>query len=85
MTRSMKARRLFPCFIAVDEVPPLVIGDADLLQPKIRLLLKFAPTIDLVTDAPLALAPPAMQRVLGSPRARSLIQNRPATAPRRRD
>ncbi|MGB1872869.1 MAG: hypothetical protein ACPHQ8_09600 [Candidatus Puniceispirillaceae bacterium] len=30
MTRSMKARRLFPCFIAVDEVPPLVIGDADL-------------------------------------------------------
>lgn len=54
MTRSMKARRLFPCFIAVDEVPPLVIGDADLLQPKIRLLLKFAPTIDLVTDAPLA-------------------------------
>ncbi|MGB2028186.1 MAG: hypothetical protein ACPH14_08260 [Candidatus Puniceispirillaceae bacterium] len=33
----------------------------------------------------LALAPPAMQRVLGSPRARSLIQNRPATAPRRRD
>ena len=56
MTRSMKARRLFPCFIAVDEVPPLVIGDADLLQPKIRLLLKFAPTIDLVTDAPLAAA-----------------------------
>ena len=54
MTRSMKARRLFPCFIAVDEAPPLVIGDADLLQPKIRLLLKFAPTIDLVTDAPLA-------------------------------
>jgi len=24
MTRSMKARRLFPCFIAVDEVPAVI-------------------------------------------------------------
>jgi len=50
MTPSITDRRLFPCFIAVDDVPPLVIGNAGLLEAKIRLLLKFAPTVDLVTD-----------------------------------
>jgi siroheme synthase-like protein len=50
----MTARRtrpgLFPCFLTVDAVPPLVIGNAAVLQAKIRLLLKFAPNVDLVTD-----------------------------------
>jgi uroporphyrin-III C-methyltransferase/precorrin-2 dehydrogenase/sirohydrochlorin ferrochelatase len=50
----MTARRtrpgLFPCFLTVDSVPPLVIGNAAVLEAKIRLLLKFAPIVDLVTD-----------------------------------
>ena len=50
----MTARRtrpgLFPCFLTVDSVPPLVIGNAAILEAKIRLLLKFAPIVDLVTD-----------------------------------
>jgi uroporphyrin-III C-methyltransferase/precorrin-2 dehydrogenase/sirohydrochlorin ferrochelatase len=50
----MTARRtrpgLFPCFLTVDAVPPLVIGNAAVLEAKIRLLLKFAPNVDLVTD-----------------------------------
>lgn len=50
MTNAVIERQLFPCFINVDEVPPLVIGNADLLEAKIRLLLKFAPVVDLVTD-----------------------------------
>ena len=50
MTTPIKERRLFPCFICVDEAPPLVIGNARVLDAKIRLLLKFAPTVDLVTD-----------------------------------
>jgi hypothetical protein len=50
MTAPSTERRLFPCFIAVDDVPPLVIGNAGLLEAKIRLLLKFAPAVDLVTD-----------------------------------
>ena len=41
---------LFPCFLTVDAVPPLVIGNAVILEAKIRLLLKFAPCVDLVTD-----------------------------------
>ena len=41
---------LFPCFLTVDAVPPLVIGNAAILEAKIRLLLKFAPRVDLVTD-----------------------------------
>ena len=41
---------LFPCFLTVDAVPPLVIGNAAILEAKIRLLLKFAPCVDLVTD-----------------------------------
>ena len=50
IAKSIKERQLFPCFITVDEVPPLVIGNAGLLEAKIRLLLKFAPVVDLVTD-----------------------------------
>ena len=50
MKTSNERRKLFPCFIAVDEVPPLVIGNVALLEAKIRLLLKFAPLVDLVTD-----------------------------------
>ena len=50
MKTPNQRRRLFPCFIAVDEVPPLVIGNAAALEAKIRLLLKFAPLVDLVTD-----------------------------------
>ena len=46
----MTTPRLFPAFIAVDEVPPLVIGNAALLEPKIRLLCKFAPLVEVVTD-----------------------------------
>lgn len=41
---------LFPCFLTVDAVPTLVIGNAAILEAKIRLLLKFAPCVDLVTD-----------------------------------
>lgn len=41
---------LFPCFLTVDAAPPLVIGNAAILEAKIRLLLKFAPCVDLVTD-----------------------------------
>jgi uroporphyrin-III C-methyltransferase/precorrin-2 dehydrogenase/sirohydrochlorin ferrochelatase len=50
MKTPAERRRLFPCFIAVDDVPPLVIGNAASLEAKIRLLLKFAPRVDLVTD-----------------------------------
>ena len=46
----MTTRPLFPVFIAVDEVPPLVIGNAALLEAKVRLLCKFAPLVDVVTD-----------------------------------
>jgi hypothetical protein len=54
MKTPNERRQLFPCFIAVDEVPPLVIGNVALLEAKIRLLLKFAPLVDLVTDLRLA-------------------------------
>ena len=46
----MRTRRLFPAFIAVDETPPLVIGNAPQLDAKIRLLCKFAPLVEVVTD-----------------------------------
>lgn len=46
----MQTRHLFPAFIAVDETPPLVIGNAPQLEAKIRLLCKFAPLVEVVTD-----------------------------------
>ncbi|MEC8641394.1 MAG: NAD(P)-dependent oxidoreductase [Pseudomonadota bacterium] len=46
----MRTRHLFPTFIAVDETPPLVIGNAPQLEAKIRLLCKFAPLVEVVTD-----------------------------------
>lgn len=78
---------LFPCFLTVDAVPPLVIGNAAILEAKIRLLLKFAPCVDLVTDLrPVSrLGADRRVRVLDSPRARSLIPNRRVRSPRRRD
>ena len=50
MTARQTRPGLFPCFLTVDSVPPLVIGNAAVLEAKIRLLLKFAPNVDLVTD-----------------------------------
>lgn len=50
MSGDPKTRRLFPCFVAVDGVPPLVIGNAAMLEAKIRLLCKFAPLVEVVTD-----------------------------------
>lgn len=41
----------FPIFVDVHTVPPLVIGDSDVLTSKIRLLLKIAPIVDIVTTA----------------------------------
>lgn len=46
----MGTRHLFPAFIAVDGTPPLVIGNAPQLDAKIRLLCKFAPLVEVVTD-----------------------------------
>jgi len=39
----------FPIFVDVQTTPPLVIGDRDLLASKIRLLLKIARVVDVVT------------------------------------
>ena len=39
----------FPIFVDVNSVPPLVIGDSDVLASKIRLLSKMAPIIDVVS------------------------------------
>jgi uroporphyrin-III C-methyltransferase / precorrin-2 dehydrogenase / sirohydrochlorin ferrochelatase len=40
----------FPIFVDLETVPPLVIGTAENLVAKIRLLLKFAPVVDVITD-----------------------------------
>lgn len=40
----------FPIFIDIATVPPLVIGAGPAIKPKIRLLRKFAPVVELVTD-----------------------------------
>lgn len=39
----------FPIFVDVQAAPPLVIGDYDVLASKIRLLLKVAPLVDVIT------------------------------------
>ena len=44
----------FPIFVDVRTAPPLVIGDSDVLTPKIRLLLKVAPVVDVVSTSPSA-------------------------------
>ena len=44
----------FPIFVDVLSAPPLVIGDSDVLTPKIRLLLKIAPVVDVVATLPSA-------------------------------
>ena len=44
----------FPIFVDVQTAPPLVIGDSDVLTPKIRLLLKIAPVVDVVSTSPSA-------------------------------
>ena len=49
----------FPIFVDVHTVPPLVIGDSDVLTSKIRLLLKIAPVIDIVTTTATTLLPEA--------------------------
>jgi uroporphyrin-III C-methyltransferase/precorrin-2 dehydrogenase/sirohydrochlorin ferrochelatase len=49
----------FPIFVDVHTVPPLVIGDSDVLTSKIRLLLKIAPVIDIVTTTASTLLPEA--------------------------
>lgn len=40
----------FPIFVNLGAVPPLIIGDAPSLIHKIRLLLKFAPVVEVITD-----------------------------------
>ena len=44
--------RQFPLFVNMHPVPPLVIGTAPVLLAKIRLLGRFAESIDLVADGP---------------------------------
>ena len=44
--------RPFPIFVDLATVPPLVIGNADILAAKLRLLLKFVPCAELITDHP---------------------------------
>ena len=44
--------RPFPIFVDLATVPPLVIGNADILAAKLRLVLKFAPLAELITDRP---------------------------------
>ena len=44
----------FPIFVDVLSAPPLVIGDSDVLTPKIRLLLKIVPVVDVVSTSPSA-------------------------------
>ena len=45
---TLPGSQYFPIFVYLGGVPPLVIGDAPELVAKIRLLLKFAPMVDLV-------------------------------------
>ena len=42
----------FPIFVNVLSAPPLVIGDSDVLTPKIRLLLKIGLVVDVVATLP---------------------------------
>ena len=44
--------RQFPLFVNMHPVPPLVVGTAPVLLAKIRLLGRFAESIDLVADGP---------------------------------
>ena len=43
-------KKPFPIFVDLESVPPLVIGNAVCLEAKIRLLLKFAPLVELIVD-----------------------------------
>lgn len=43
-------KKPFPIFVDLDSVPPLVIGNAPALEAKIRLLLKFAPVVEVIID-----------------------------------
>ena len=45
-------KKPFPIFVDLETTPPLVIGNDHGLDAKIRLLLKFAPVVDLITDLP---------------------------------
>ena len=60
--------RHFPIFIDVATVPPLVVGAGDSIEAKIRLLRKFSPQIDLVTDGTRSgfeLSVPGIRRIAG--------------------
>ena len=62
----------FPIFIDIATVPPLVIGTGPAITAKIRLLRKFAPVVDLVTDGVF------LQDELPDPGVRQLSGVRPA-------
>lgn len=44
-------KKPFPLFVDLEATPPLVIGNADILLAKVRLLLKFAPVVEVITDS----------------------------------
>lgn len=74
--------RHFPIFIDVATVPPLVVGAGDSIEAKIRLLRKFSPRIDLVTDGTRSgfeLSVPGIRRIAGATVADSqtLFRGRP--------
>lgn len=42
--------RTFPIFVTLDRKPPLVVGGGELAAVKTRLLLKYAPVVDVAAD-----------------------------------
>ena len=47
----LKMKKPFPLFIDMEVTPPLVIGNANILLAKVRLLLKFGPVVEVITDS----------------------------------
>lgn len=47
----LEMKKPFPLFIDMEVTPPLVIGNANILLAKVRLLLKFAPVVEVITDS----------------------------------
>ena len=43
-------KKPLPLFIDMEVTPPLVIGLANIVLAKVRLLLKFAPVVEVITD-----------------------------------
>ena len=72
----------FPIFIDIATVPPLVIGAGPAIKAKLRLLRKFAPVVELVTDGVFPqdeLPDPGVRRLSGvrPADAQPLVQGRP--------